>query len=153
MQVLRLSGPFTHNGGNAFTVPMPSSVRRSAGSRFVLIEDDEPMGPADAVHDVIRHDGAGRYSVWPPLIYFSASDNSDPNKNGRVYRLVHIDAGPGSALHKDILRAIAHDDADVLRTVNENLSLNNSIFSNFFRYHRTILQPLQRNEIPIPASM
>lgn len=31
--------------------------------------------------------GAGRYSHWGRTLYFSASDNSDPNKNGRCYEI------------------------------------------------------------------
>ena len=153
MQIVRLKGPFRHDSGHAFTVPMPPSVRKSAGSHIILLEGDEPIGPGESPHDIIRSDGAGRFSVWPPLLYFSASDNSDPNINGREYRMVRLDAGPHSQLYKEIRRSIAQHDTDVLRMVGENLRLNNSVFSNFFRYHRTIMQPLRRNRIPQPASV
>lgn len=39
------------------------------------------------MHEAVRTSGAGAYSHWGRDLYFSASDNSDPRSNGRVYRL------------------------------------------------------------------
>lgn len=52
-----------------------------------LYENDRLLGPAHAQHVYIRTIGDGRYSHWGSTVYFSASDNSDPRRNGRVYRL------------------------------------------------------------------
>ena len=53
------------------------------------MEDGKPLGPAHAVHEDIRTKGRGAYSHWTAdLLYFSASDNGDPRKNGRAYTLV-----------------------------------------------------------------
>jgi len=30
----------------------------------------------------------GGYSHWKSKLYFSSSDGSDPNKNGRIYKIV-----------------------------------------------------------------
>ncbi len=57
-------------------------------SQLVLCEDGVPLGPADSLHDVVRGQGRGAYSLWGNYLYFSASDNSDPSRNGRVYSLV-----------------------------------------------------------------
>ena len=43
-----------------------------------------PIGHAP--HDAIRNLGQGRYSHWGRRIYFAASDNSDPRRNGRRAR-------------------------------------------------------------------
>ncbi len=44
-------------------------------------------GPANALHDDIRKIGKGRFSFWHDSVYFSASDNSDPRINGRLYEI------------------------------------------------------------------
>lgn len=54
-------------------------------SSLVLYEDGAPLGPAHTLHDTIREDGGGAFSHWFNAIYFSASDNSDPRTNGRLY--------------------------------------------------------------------
>jgi pectate lyase len=44
------------------------------------------LGLAHSLHaDIIAH-GKGRFSHWGTSVYFSASDNTDPNQNGRTYR-------------------------------------------------------------------
>lgn len=40
------------------------------------------------LHDTIATKGMGRFSFWDESVYFSASDNSDPTKNGRHYEVV-----------------------------------------------------------------
>ena len=55
-------------------------------STAVVLEDGKLLpGPANSSHQEIRALGAGRYSFWHKSIYFSATDNSDPRKNGRRY--------------------------------------------------------------------
>ncbi len=50
-----------------------------------IYEDGKALGPANAVHADIRALGGGRYSMWGDTLYMSASDNSDPNVNGKKY--------------------------------------------------------------------
>jgi len=54
-------------------------------SNVVLYENGKPLGPAHSVHNTIRTVGNGAYSHWRNSLYLSASDNSDPRTNGRVY--------------------------------------------------------------------
>ncbi|MHC6154904.1 hypothetical protein ACVSQB_24285 [Bradyrhizobium elkanii] len=55
-------------------------------SNLLLYEDDKLLGPPHSVHSDIATLGEGRYSHWKDVgIRFSASDNSDPNINGRRY--------------------------------------------------------------------
>jgi hypothetical protein len=57
-------------------------------SRLVLLEDGKPVGPAQAMHDVVRNTGQGAFSHWNHQLYFSSSDNSDPRTNGRMYTML-----------------------------------------------------------------
>ncbi len=56
-------------------------------STLWLLEDGVAIGPPHAVHDDIVAIGKGRYSHWGQGFWFSSSDNSDPNTNGRAYRI------------------------------------------------------------------
>jgi hypothetical protein len=53
-----------------------------------LCEDGAMIGPAHSLHDDIRGKGEGRFSLWGGALYFSSRDNSDPNTNGRHYRVL-----------------------------------------------------------------
>lgn len=53
-----------------------------------LFEDTRELGPASALIDDIRGGGSGAFCHWGECLYFSASDNSDPNTNGRRYQVV-----------------------------------------------------------------
>ncbi len=50
-----------------------------------LYENGRLLGPAHSLHLSIINTGSGRFSHWYNNIIFSASDNSDPRTNGRVY--------------------------------------------------------------------
>lgn len=58
-----------------------------ANSPLLVYENGAPLGPAHASHAVIRNSGSGAYSHWKDDLYFSTSDNSDPNLNGRRYEI------------------------------------------------------------------
>jgi hypothetical protein len=58
-------------------------------SKLILCENGKELGPAHGVHAEIGQIGTGKYSHWTKIgIIFSASDNSDPNVNGRTYKAV-----------------------------------------------------------------
>ena len=80
--------------GHAYLVDLPpewaefsSSVSRQARHQLDLRENGEVLGPANSAHALIRKSGAGAHSHWVTSLYFSASDNSDPRTNGRVYEI------------------------------------------------------------------
>ncbi len=54
-------------------------------SRLMLLEDGQPLGPANALHSLVYEQGRGAFSYWKGYLFFSTSDNSDPRRNGRVY--------------------------------------------------------------------
>jgi hypothetical protein len=54
-------------------------------SPLLLFEDGAELGPAHELHERIIKLGGGGYSFWKGTLYFSTSDGSDPNANGRTY--------------------------------------------------------------------
>ena len=60
-----------------------------ARSQLMLLEDGKPI-KAHQAHALIRNEGLGRFSHWGAHgLVFSTSDNSDPRKNGREYKVVY----------------------------------------------------------------
>ncbi|MBL9077247.1 MAG: glycosyltransferase family 39 protein [Planctomycetes bacterium] len=78
------------DSGRGFVVALGtdwlSSHARPSPAR--LLEDGRELGPANALHDAIRQQGGGRFSLWHGNLYFSSSDGSDPRQNGRRYEIV-----------------------------------------------------------------
>ncbi|MBR1092440.1 hypothetical protein JQ621_33770 [Bradyrhizobium manausense] len=93
-----LRRPFTKIGPNAYVAyhkiagakgDVPNDPRRAT---LELTENGKALGPAHTLRSEVAAMGGGRYiflqtSEDPPALVFSASDNSDPNTNGRVYRV------------------------------------------------------------------
>jgi hypothetical protein len=83
--------------GHCWTFPLPKLVDVSdhvgsaSRSTLLLFEDNQVLGPAHSSHQGIRERGRGAYSHWGQQLYFSTSDNSDPNKNGRRYSAVVLE--------------------------------------------------------------
>lgn len=86
-----LRGPFEPAGGHAWKATLdlsadlgdtPSAPRRSS---LMLYEDDIPVGFAHQSHSEVSLRGSGRYTHQGANLIFSATDCSDPNKNGRRY--------------------------------------------------------------------
>lgn len=86
-----LTRGFTQHGDYCWSVAMPEfasiadNVENPARSPLVLLEDGQVLGPAHTLHQKIREIGLGAYSHWGDALYFSTSDNSAPDKNGRSY--------------------------------------------------------------------
>jgi len=54
----------------------------------IVLENGVPLhGEPFTSHEDIRKLGAGRFSFWSDLVYLSASDNSAPDRNGRIYSI------------------------------------------------------------------
>lgn len=62
----------------------PGGVAKSA---LRLFEDAVELGPSRASHETIRLKGEGAFSHWEGVLFFSASDNSNPSSNRRKYRI------------------------------------------------------------------
>ena len=94
---IRLVGPFFPfaNSKVAFIAAAPALDSladfgaEQTRSPFSLYENYAPLGPAHSLHIDIVNEGRGRFSHWKDIgIIFSASDNTNPNTNGRQYWLV-----------------------------------------------------------------
>jgi hypothetical protein len=75
----------------AFRIGKPDTSQYPNRSQVQLYENGIRLGPPHTSHGEISSLGNGRYSHWftgRMIIMFSASDNSDPRTNGRVYRLI-----------------------------------------------------------------
>jgi hypothetical protein len=89
-----LHPPFQHLDRNCWTISIPAfsfcadSNENPSISTLVLLENERLLRPEHAVHDDICNTGGGRYSHWISCLYFSTSDNSDPNTNGRRYMAI-----------------------------------------------------------------
>jgi hypothetical protein len=58
-------------------------------SNYLVCENGYALGPPHSRHAEIVAKGKGRFSHWNNIGFvFSASDNSDPNTNGRSYWVV-----------------------------------------------------------------
>jgi hypothetical protein len=69
---------------------IPDNKDNPEQSAALLYENEKILGPAHSVHMDVTVVGRGHYSFWQhstTALIFSTSDNSDPNTNGRVYRL------------------------------------------------------------------
>jgi len=93
-KVIFLKRPFIKESGFAWLVPLKEFAGiadcRLATYRscLELLEDDKLLWLRHSCHDDIRNKGLGRYSHWGETLYFSTSDNSDPNTNGHDYKIV-----------------------------------------------------------------
>jgi hypothetical protein len=80
--------------GFAYAKALPNldSVSDSADtptrSKLLVCENNNILGPMHSIHGEIAKEGHGRYSHWNTYLIFSASDNTDPNTNGRTYSVV-----------------------------------------------------------------
>ena len=89
-----LSHPFSHSEGFCWRIVLPSGLsfrgdtnEQPYVSRIVLLENGQPIGEPHMSHAAIAANGCGRYAAWHDTLYFSSSDNSDPNVNGRRYAI------------------------------------------------------------------
>lgn len=98
--MVNLTGPFSREEGECWIArlrDLPQSQQLEAEadtdnatqrSVWTLLEDGKPLGPAHTSHATIRSYGRGAFSHWKRDLYFSTSDGTDPNSNGRRYTLV-----------------------------------------------------------------
>ncbi len=58
-------------------------------SPVFVFEDGRQLAFPYSAHRDIAQAGAGRFSHWDERLFFSTSDNSNPNRNGRAYRFIY----------------------------------------------------------------
>ena len=86
-----LTGPFFYQGGHCWQAALPqfaplaSSSASPRRSHLRLYEDDRLLSWCNSARKDIKVIGSGRYAHWNESLFFSTSDNSNPNTNGRTY--------------------------------------------------------------------
>lgn len=82
----------SHDKGFCYTFAVSRHLLsdREGISALVMYENDAALGPGHSRHDDIRLQGQGKFSHWGSLVFFSASDNSDPRTNGRKYHIEKV---------------------------------------------------------------
>ncbi|MDQ8728351.1 methyltransferase domain-containing protein [Bradyrhizobium sp. LHD-71] len=151
-----LRQPFRGDGGRAYVADIPPDLKSLVGRDdvlFLLQENDQELGPGDSVHQHIRDYGGGRFSVWQSSVYFSASDGSNCETNGRNYSLVALNASKDGSLLKTLQQRITQDDELLLSAVAANAAANNTVFANFFRYYHGISHWIRRAGLSTPKTV
>jgi hypothetical protein len=94
-----LKPPFRPAEGSKFAVVAPADGMNDLSdapnaperSPFVIYENDKKLGPAHSSYNAVATVGKGQFIHWINNGFiFTASDNSDPNTNGRTYRIVKV---------------------------------------------------------------
>src|SRR3974390_3035215 len=90
-----LSPPFSVKLGDyGYKVSIPQLMQlgdteaNMQRSRTVMCEGDLRIGRGPTPHAEIATKGFARFSHYQDEIIFSSSDNTDPNSNGRQYKIV-----------------------------------------------------------------
>jgi O-methyltransferase len=107
---------FDPGGGCCFKTQLPGglgpgdSAAEPNISNLQLLENGIGLGPAHAIHDVIRDRGHGLFSHWHNALYFSTSDNTDPRDNGRDYHAFAACLSPPAVQHAiNVLSTLSDD--------------------------------------------
>lgn len=78
---------------------LPDNAANPSRSVLRIFENGVELQPPHSIHNEILTLGGGRFSHWSDgstvMLYFSASDNSNPKTNGRTYTY-SVSAGPSS---------------------------------------------------------
>jgi len=96
-KIIEIKKPFQPWNGKAWFFDFPEAINEADSTQstmvspYVLYEDQYRLPIGHAGHLEIINFGNGRYSHWSDKLYFSTSDNSDPNTNGRTYTLRRFD--------------------------------------------------------------
>ncbi len=96
---IALEPPFRHVGGFSYYADLPPWIPSDGpgapeGSRAQLAEEGRPLGPAHTPLRRIEEAGRGAYRNWSDGLWFSSSDGSDPNTNGRRYAVTVLAPRP-----------------------------------------------------------
>lgn len=95
----QLPQPFRPVAGHAYAavpvvkIPLqpllftPTSGVGKQPARLQVFENGVLLGGGETPGDAIIQQGGGGYVYWEGTVTFSASDNSNPNENGRIYRV------------------------------------------------------------------
>lgn len=104
-------------------------------STLRIFENGRELGAAHSVHADISTRGAGRFSYWGGKdgtamnLYFSASDNSNPKTNGRMYTY-RIDPAPVATTTQSVSTTTSTSSTSISQPVSTTSSQPTSTSSN-----------------------
>lgn len=91
-----LPPPFSYDEGYCWIASVPhlfdiaDDEERPTYSNLRMLENGNQLSFAHAPHVTIQKAGVGRYKHWQDKLYFSTSDNSNPNINGHRYTIRYL---------------------------------------------------------------
>lgn len=96
MRELTLTKPIEELGQHGFRVRLPDFPQgdhpeNPTSSRLYLFEDGKQFGLPHVAGTSVMACGTGNYIHWDHTLLFSTTDNSNPNTNGRTYKIVWDD--------------------------------------------------------------
>jgi len=147
-------------GGFAFRVRLPKLARARAldrTARLVVYENDRRLPHSGSSAQAIVHFGRGRHALEGEWLWFSASDNSDPNHNGRRYLVALQSSTRGGLWHFLGRTPIAHLALDAREGLERLRSRGRTDAPLRFRFRRPFphdggacwLAPLRRMRVPL----
>jgi hypothetical protein len=80
-----------HKNGHSIKSKLPEqaiSIVAKNYEQLILLEDGMPLKGFGASFEDVKEIGNGRHYYYDDTVVFSASDNTDPNNNGRIYEIV-----------------------------------------------------------------
>jgi MoaA/NifB/PqqE/SkfB family radical SAM enzyme len=119
---LVLRRPFRSFGGFGWVTKAPrggDDIRNPFRSQMCLFEDGKRLSQGHVSHWIIALAGGGRFSHWDRRLFFSSSDGSDPNTNGRVYSfdfLLDLQTWNRERLARSARRWSWHPAAEIFRS-------------------------------------
>ena len=84
-EINQISGPFMHVKGNAWRADI-SGLKLGEAEQFMLYENDIPIGWPNTTLLSIETWGSGRYRIDDNILFFSSTDNTNPNDNKYGFR-------------------------------------------------------------------
>lgn len=85
----QLTGPFEKDNNCYIALTGHEEISSHVEPSLAIVLEDGKIlpGQSNSLHQSIRDSGSGSFSFWHEHVYFSSSDNSDPNINGRTYSI------------------------------------------------------------------
>jgi len=123
LRVRKLPKRFQRQGKYGWYIALPGlesladNAENPTRSTLLLYENDNLLQPAHSLHNDIWNSGEGCYSHWKDNLYFSTSDGSDPNTNGRQYKVMF--SWEGNVTFRDFFTKVFSRSSALFRTAKE----------------------------------
>lgn len=86
---VRLDAPFEHYQKNCWLKVIPETLESFKWKKYFILENENWLSFPKATKETISEFGLGRSSLEGLKLYFSSSDNTNPNSNSRTYEILY----------------------------------------------------------------